>query len=188
MRNSKKSLVALVAVAAFLSACSASPSASNSPSNSASPTDSPQVTVTPSDYFQRLTDAKVKTPDTSLSYVNCSTEGVSVKYLNQIVLEAAEINEIYMVATAACTLGDQVGPEKVEILHWNVEENTWAPIATVRLSNKDYTIPWNTESACFEENGAVKCPVFVTKPNGKTKNGTLTVTRDLDHFWAEISY
>lgn len=188
MRRINNLLIVLAAVATLVSACSSSPSATNSPSNSASPTGSPEVTVTPSDYFQRLTNAKVKTPDTKLSYVLCSAEGVTVKYLNQIVLEAAEVDEIYMVATAACTLGDQIGPEKVEILHWNQEENSWAPIATVRLSNKNYSIPWNTESACFEENGDVKCPVFVTKPNGKTRNGTLTVTRERDHFWAEISY
>lgn len=188
MRQIKNLLVVLVAITTLVSACSAKPSATNSPSNSVTPSGSPEVTVTPSDYFQRLTDAKVKTPDTKLSYVQCSTEGVTVKYLNQIVLEAAEVDEVYMVATAACTLGDQVGPEKVEILHWNIDEKAWAPIGTVRLSNKNYQMTWNTESACFEESGFVKCPVFVTKANGKTVNGTLTVTRERDRFWAEISY
>lgn len=179
--------ITLTACAVFLAACSntsANPTSSNS--NPSSSTPSPVVTAT--DYFDRFNKAQETEPTTTDSYVTCSSEDIQVEYLNKVVLQAADVDEVYLIATAACVLGDQKSAEKVEVLHWNAELSQWAPVATVRLSNKNYSIPWNTESACFEEDGAVKCPVFVTKENGKTKNGTLTVTRVRDHFWAEITY
>ncbi|MFM1787120.1 MAG: hypothetical protein RL228_1070 [Actinomycetota bacterium] len=180
-------IITLVACAVVLTACSnnsANPTSSTSPTvtNSASPV------VTASDYFDRLTKAQQTEPVAKESYITCSSENVTVQYLNKVILQAADVDEIYMIVTAACVVGDQKSAERVEVLHWNTELSQWSPVGTIRLSNKNYMIPWNTESACFEESGFVKCPVFVTKENGKTRNGTLTVTRERDHFWAEINY
>ncbi len=180
-------IITLTACAVLLASCATtSANPTNSPTPSASQSSQPVVTA--SDFFDRLGQAQQSQPTPADSYVTCSSENVTVQYLNKVILQAADVDEIYMIATAACVLGDQKSAEKVEVLHWRADLSAWQPVGTVRLSNDDYTIPWNTESACFEENGAVKCPVFVTKDNGKTKNGTLTVTRQLDHFWAEISY
>jgi hypothetical protein len=182
----RKSLT-IITCALLLAACSntsADPTSSNSPSNSGTPT----PIVTASDFFDRLDKAQVTKPVAKDSYVTCSSENINVEYLNQVILQAADVDEIYMIATAACVEGDVKSAERVEVLHWNADLSSWAAIGTVRLSNDNYMIPWNTESACFEEDGSVKCPVFVTKDNGKTKNGTLTVTRQRDHFWAEINY
>lgn len=180
-------MVSLLICAAFLAACSnttANPTSSNSPTAS----NSPSVVVTPSDFFDRLEQAEQSEPLAEKSYVTCSSENITVQYLNKIILQAADVDEIYMIVTAACVAGDQKSAERVEVLRWSDEISQWSPVGTVRLSNKNYMIPWNTESACFEENGAVICPVFVTKENGKTRNGTLKVTRERDHFWAEIIY
>lgn len=182
-----RQFVSIFTLAFVLTACSnpsATPSDSNNPSNSSTPT----PIVTASDFFDRLSKAEVTEPIATDSYVTCSTEDVKVTYLNKVILQAADVDEIYMIATAACVLGDQKSAERVEVLRWNTEITQWSPVGTIRLSNKNYMIPWNTESACFEEDGFVKCPVFVTKDSGKTKNGTLTVTRIRDRFWAEISY
>jgi ABC-type glycerol-3-phosphate transport system substrate-binding protein len=180
-------IVTLLACAVFLAACSntsGKPTSSNSPTTSSSA--SPVVTA--SDYFNRLEQAQQSEPIAEKSYVTCSSENITVQYLNKIILQAADVDEVYMIVTAACVAGDQKSAERVEVLRWSAEISEWSPVGTVRLSNKNYMIPWNTESACFEENGAVICPVFVTKENGKTRNGTLTVTRERDHFWAEINY
>lgn len=182
-----RKLVTVFALAILLSGCSNSssqPTSSNSPTSSNTP--SPVVTAT--DFFDRLAKAQQTEPAPEDSFVTCSSENVKVQYLNKVILQAADVEEIYMIATAACVLGDQKSAERVEVLRWNLELSQWSPVGTIRLSNKNYQIPWNTESACFEENGFVKCPVFVTKESGKTKNGTLTVTRERDRFWAEISY
>lgn len=180
-------LITVFIVAMALASCSnpsAQPSSSNSPTSSTTPT----PVVTASDFFDRLSNAQAIQPKPEDSYVSCTSENVVVQYLNKVILQAPDVDEIYMIATAACVLGDQKSAERVEVLRWNQEISGWSPVGTIRLSNKNYMIPWNTESACFEENGTVKCPVFVTKESGKTKNGTLTVTRERDRFWAEITY
>ncbi len=180
-----RKFMTLAVSAVFLASCS-SPSAT--PSNSQTPTNSASPVVTASDFFDRLDKAQSTEPTAETSFVTCSSDGVKPVYLNKVILQAADVDEIYTIATVACVLGDQKSAEKVEVLHWNAIESKWAAVGTIRLSNKNYMMNWNTESACFEENGSVKCPIFVTKDNGKTKNGTLTVTREYDHFWAEITY
>jgi hypothetical protein len=180
-----RKFLSIAACAVFLAACSNS-NANPTTSNSSSTTPSPVETAT--DYFDRFNKASETEATPVNTYVSCSSEDVEVVYTNQVILQAADVDEVYMIATAACVVGDLKSAEKVEVLRWNAELSLWSPVGTIRLSNKDYTIPWNTESACFEEDGTVKCPVFVTKENGKTKNGTLTVIRERDRFWAEISY
>ncbi len=116
------------------------------------------------------------------SQVTCP-EGASVVASSEIQMQAADLDELFLVAMVGCVDNGVKSNEVPEVFHWR--NNAWVSVATIRVNN--YTVM--TRGALSKVDGN-RVQVLVVAKNTKTNstmNQTLTIRRDGMSYWADIS-